>query len=136
MGQSVIFKFSGQKSAQGILRLRNPNLGPNSGKQILDARILDPNSFFFVTLFFPSKSGPQKNSPSRNSPPKIHLPKFNPEIVPKNSHCPLQGHLADKFWLRRRFGQISTATTSLDNSPSHLDISPCVRSVRSALFLA
>ena len=31
--------YQGQKSAQGILRLRNPNSGPNSVKQILDARM-------------------------------------------------------------------------------------------------
>ena len=81
MGQ----KFSDLK---GILRLRNPNLGPNSGKRILDARILDPNSWVeFFDSVFSSKRGPLKNSPSRNSPPKIHLPKFNPEIGPKNSHC-------------------------------------------------
>ena len=30
----------GRKSAQGILRLENPNMGPNSGKRFLDARIL------------------------------------------------------------------------------------------------
>ena len=73
----------GQISTQGILHLRNPNLGPNSGKQILDARILGPNSWVkFFDSVFSSRRGPQKNSPSRNSPPKIHLPKFN-SAVPK-----------------------------------------------------
>ena len=73
---------------RGFLRLRNPNSGPNSVKRILDARILDPNSWVeFIDSVFSSKRGPLKNSPSRNSPPKIHLPKFNPEIGPKNSHC-------------------------------------------------
>ena len=67
-------------------------IGSNSGKRILDARILDPNSRVeFFDSVFSSKCGPQKNSPSRNSPPKIHLPKFNPEIGPKNSHCPSAG---------------------------------------------
>ena len=77
----------GQKSAQGILRLRNPNLGPNSGKLILDARISDPNSWVeFLILFFSSKRGPLKNSPSRNSPSrnspseKFTFEKFNPEM--------------------------------------------------------
>ena len=66
------------------MRLQNPN----SGKRILDARISDPNSWVqFFGPIFSSKRGPLKNSPSRNSPPKIHLPKFNPEIGPKNSHC-------------------------------------------------
>ena len=64
----------------------------NSGKQILDARILDLNSL--VECFdsvFSSKRGSQQNSPSRNSPPKIHLPKFNPGIGPRNSHCTSTG---------------------------------------------
>ena len=50
----------GQISAQGILRFRNPNLGPNSGKRISDARILDariPGSNF-LALFFPAKEAP------------------------------------------------------------------------------
>ena len=61
-------------------------------KRILDARILDPNFWveFFDTVYS-SKRGPLKNSPSTNSPPKIHLPKFNPEIGPKNSHCTSAG---------------------------------------------
>ena len=45
----------------------------------------------YLSLFFSSKRGPQKNSPSRNSPLKIHLPKFNPEIGQKNSHCTSAG---------------------------------------------
>ena len=89
----------GQISAQGILRLRNPNLGPNSGKRILDARISDPNSWVeFFGPIFSRKRGPLENSPSRNSPPKIHLPKFNPEIGPKNSHCTSAG----PFGLKKR----------------------------------
>ena len=90
--------IQGHKSAQGILHLRNPNLGPNSGKQILDTRILDPNSW--VKLFdsvFSSKRGPLKNSPVRNSRPKIHLLKFNPEIGPKNSHCTSAGPFCISF---------------------------------------
>ena len=80
----------------GILHLRNSNIGPNSGKQILDARILDPNSWvdFFNSVFFQQR-GPQKNSPSRNSPPKIHLPKFKPEIGGKIFTL----HLCRPIWL-------------------------------------
>ena len=49
----------GRISAQGILHLRNPNLGPNSGKQFLGARILDPNSWVeFFDSVFSSKRGP------------------------------------------------------------------------------
>ena len=54
-----IAKGQSEKSAQGILRLWNPNLRPNSGKRILDARILDPNSW--AELFdnvLSSKRGP------------------------------------------------------------------------------
>ena len=86
--------YQGQISAQGILHLRNPNLGPNSAKRILDARISDPNSWVeFFGPIFSRKRGPLKNSPSRNAPPKIHLPKFNPETGPKNSHCTSAGPL-------------------------------------------
>ena len=97
----------GQKSAQGILRLRNPNSGPNSVKRILDARILDPNSWVeFFDSVFSSKRGPLKNSPSRNSPPKIHLPKFNPEIGPKKWHCTSAG----------QFGWVLCCLLRKDNS--------------------
>ena len=71
------FFCQGQISAQGILHLRNPNLGPNSAKRILDARIFLARilgSNFFGPIFS-RKRGHLKNSPSRNSPPKIHLPK-------------------------------------------------------------
>ena len=66
------YDLSQGQSAQGILRLRNPNLGPNSGKRILDARVLEPN--FWVEFFdsvFSSKRAPLKTSRLRNSPPKI-----------------------------------------------------------------
>ena len=93
--------FSGQKSAQGILRLRNPNLGPNSGNEFWAPEFwtrIRGSNFFFLALFFSGKRGPLKNSPSRNSPPKIHLQKFNPEIGQKKFHiAPLQGHLAEIF---------------------------------------
>ena len=93
-GSKPVLIIQGQIYAQGILHLRNPNLGPNSAKRILDARISDPNSWIeFFGPFFSRKRGPLKNSPSRNSPPKIHLPKFNPEIGPKNSHCTSAGPL-------------------------------------------
>ena len=89
--------FQGQISAQGILRLWNPNLGPNSGKRILDARISDPNSWVeFFGPIFSRKRGPLENSPSRNSPPKIHLPKFNPENWAKKFTL----HLCRAIWLR------------------------------------
>ena len=92
--------YQGQKSAQGILHLRNPNLGPNSAKRILDARILDPSSWVeFLDSVFSSKRGPLKNSPSRNSPPKIHPSKFNPEIGQKIHIAPLQGHLCENVFL-------------------------------------
>ena len=73
---SFAIQFSIQNSAEGILHLQNLNSGPNSGKQILAARILDRilGSFFFM-LFFPAKEAPEKFTP-RNSPPKIHLPKL------------------------------------------------------------
>ena len=53
----------GQISAQGILHLRNPNLGPNSAKRILDARISDPNSWVeFFGPIFSRKRGFQGNN--------------------------------------------------------------------------
>ena len=67
----------GQISAQGILHLGNPNLVPNSGKSILDARISDPDSWveFFEPVFFQQKRPPEKFTlekfTSRNSPYKI-----------------------------------------------------------------
>ena len=93
-----IRKESGTKVCTGDFAPPEPKkLGPNSGKRILDARILDPNSWVevFNSVFFQQKR-PLKNSPSRNSPPKIHLAKFNPEIGSKIHIAPLQGHLAKK----------------------------------------
>ena len=56
---AVSAMVQGQKSTQGILRLRNPNSGPNSVKRILDARILDPNSWVeFFDSVFPAKEAP------------------------------------------------------------------------------
>ena len=91
-------QLQGQISAQRILHLRNPNLGPNSGKRILDARNLDPNSRvgFFLILCFQQKRPPEKFI-LENSPPKIHLLKFNPEIGAKT--LPL--HLCRAIWLRQ-----------------------------------
>ena len=57
---------------------------PNFGPEILGSNL-------FI-LFFQQKL-PADNSPSRNSPPKIRLPKCNPEIGPKNSHCTSAGPL-------------------------------------------
>ena len=84
----------GQISAQGILHLRNPNLGPNSAKRILDARISDPNSWveFFGPIFFQEKRPPEKFTvekfTSQNSPSKIQ-----PRNRAKNSHCTSAGPL-------------------------------------------
>ena len=68
------------------------NLGPNSGKRILDARILDPNSWvkFFHPVFSSKRAPPPQNSK------KIHLPKFNPEIGQKTFTL----HLYRSIWLR------------------------------------
>ena len=60
----------GQKSAQGILHLWNPNLGPNSGKRILEARILDPNSW---VEFFDSVLSSKRGLLKKIHPPEIHL---------------------------------------------------------------
>ena len=68
----------GQISAQGILHLRNPNVGPNSAGQILQdnfwaseiwTRILGSS---VLILLFPAKEAPPKNI----HPPETHLPKF------------------------------------------------------------
>ena len=73
---------------EGILHLRNPKLGPNSTKRILDARSLDPNSWVhFLILSFPANETPQKIHPA-----EIHLPKFTfqnstQKSGQKNSHC-------------------------------------------------
>ena len=71
-GLRFMVNSQGQKSAQGILLLWNPNLGPNSGKRVLDARILDPN--FWVEFFDSAFSA--KEAPSKIHPREIHLPKF------------------------------------------------------------
>ena len=89
----------GQISTHGILRLRNPNLDPNSGKRILGARILDPNSWveFFEPVFSSKKSPPRKIHPQ-----EIHLSKFTfQNSTQKSGHkihiAPLQGLLTDIF---------------------------------------
>ena len=75
--------------------IRNPNLGLNAGKRILDARILDPNSWVKVfILFFPARKAPRKFHPQ-----EIHLPKStfqnSTQKAGKNIHVArLQGHLA------------------------------------------
>ena len=46
----------GQVSAEGILRVMNPNLGSNSGTRILGPRILGSNS---LALCFPIERAPQ-----------------------------------------------------------------------------
>ena len=69
-----IVNCQGQVSAEGILHLVNPNVGPNSGMRIFEPRILGPNSGVeFIGPMFSNKKSPLKNSPSRNSPPKIHI---------------------------------------------------------------
>ena len=87
----------GQKSAQGILHLRNPNLGPNSGKRILDARILDPNSWveFIDSVLFQQRRPPEKFTLEKftfqDSPSKIQ-----PRIRAKKFTL----HLCRAIWLR------------------------------------
>ena len=95
----VVTNFQGQMSAQGILHLRNPNLDPNSGKQILGARSLDPNFWveFFEPFFVPAKEAPRKIHHQ-----EIHLSKFTFQTSTQKSGqkihiAPLQGLLTDKF---------------------------------------
>ena len=89
--QTPVETLSDKFPHRGFCASRTPNLGPNSGKRILP-EFWNPNSGVeSFGSFFSSKRGPLKNSPSRNSPPKIHLPKLNPEIGPKNSHCTSAG---------------------------------------------
>ena len=94
-------KYQGQISAQGILHLRNPNLGSNSGKRILGARILDPNSWVeFLSLSFPAKEAPRKIHPQ-----EIHLSKFTFRNSTQKSGqkihiAPLQGLLTEKIELQ------------------------------------
>ena len=87
--------LSRTKVCTGILRLRNPNLGPNSVKRILDARILDPNSWVeFLTLFFQQKRAPEKFTlekfTSQYSPSKIQ---------PRNRTKKFTLHLCRAVWL-------------------------------------
>ena len=89
------------------MRLRKPNLGPNSGKQMLDARILDPNSQveFFDSWFFQQKRTPEKFTlkkfTSQNSPSKIQ-----PRNRAKKIHlAPLQGYFADFLGKRGKMCQ-------------------------------
>ena len=73
----ALLEIQGHITAQGILHLQKPNFGPNSGKQIIES-----NSWLeFVDPVLPAKFT------LKDSPSKIHLPKFNPEFGPKNSHC-------------------------------------------------
>ena len=69
----------------------------NSGKRILDARILDPNSwvFFLLVPVFSSKRGPQKNSPSR----KFTSQKSPSKIQPRNREKIFTLHLCRAIWL-------------------------------------
>ena len=78
-------------SAQGILHLRDPNLGPNSAKQNWTPEFVDPNSWveFFHPLFSSKRAPPPRNSPSRNSLPKI--PKTQTRNRAKKSHCTSPG---------------------------------------------
>ena len=87
----------GQISAQGILHLRNPNFDPNSGKRILGARILDPNSWveFFEPVFFPAKEAPRKIQPQ-----EIHLSKFTFQNSTQKSGQKFTLHLCRAFWLK------------------------------------
>ena len=64
-------------SAQLILHLQNPNLGPNSVKGILDTRIVDPNAGVeFLIMLCAAEEGPSKIHPQKftfqNSPSQIN----------------------------------------------------------------
>ena len=89
------------------MRLRNPNLGPNSGKRILNVRILDPNSGveFFGSVFFQQKRPPEKFTlkkfTSQNSPSKIQ---------PRNWAQIFTLHLCKAIWVRKS-GQVRGAKT-------------------------
>ena len=72
-------------SSEGILHLQNPN----SGKRILDARILMLN--FWVDFFAPCFL--QQRRPRKIHPQKIHLPKFTYKFNQKMRPKLLQGHL-------------------------------------------
>ena len=54
-----ILIFSGTKVRTGDFAPPEPEFGANSGKRVLDARVLDPNSWveFFDTVF-PAKEAP------------------------------------------------------------------------------
>ena len=91
-------KHQGQIAAQGILHLRNPNLGPNSAKRILDARISDPNSWVeFFGPIFPGKKSPEKFTvekfTSQNSPSKIQ---------PRHRAEKFTLHLCRATWLKKQ----------------------------------
>ena len=90
-------KQSGRISAQGSLHLRNPNLGPNSGKRILDAQISDPNSWVEIfDLFFPAKEAPRKFTLEKFTS-QSSLSKIQPRNRAQKIHiAPLQGRLAEK----------------------------------------
>ena len=66
------------------MHLRNPSLGPNSGKQIWDSRIMGTNSWVnFLDPAFSQQKRPPENPPSRNSPLKIHLPSSTQKYLEK-----------------------------------------------------
>ena len=88
----------GQISAQGILHLRNPNLGPNSGKRIFGRPNFGPE---FLGRILWSYFFPGKEAPSKIHRRQIHLPKFTFQDSTQKSGqkihiAPLQGHLADE----------------------------------------
>ena len=88
----------GQISAQGIWHLRNPNLGPDSGKRILDTRILDTRilgSNFLVLFLFQQKRPPEK----------FTLEKFTSQNLPsriqrRNRAKKFTLHLCRAIWLK------------------------------------
>ena len=94
LAESIAQVFQGHISAEGILHLRNPKFfGPNSGKRILNARSLGPNSWV-EKLFCYSFSS--KEAPRKIHPQEIHLPKFtfrnSTQKWGQISHIALQGH--------------------------------------------
>ena len=80
--------------------------GSNSGKRILDARVLGPHSWLklIAPIYFQQQTDPQNNSPSRNSPPKTQ-----PRNLAKNDIALLRGHLPELVffpWYSQKMSQV------------------------------
>ena len=102
----------GHISAQGILHLRNPNLGPNSGKQILDL-----NSWVeFICPCFPAQEAPLKNSYTHTHPQEIHLPKSTFQNSTQKWGKVVTLHLCRAIWLKITLPQKESGTRNLAKS--------------------